>query len=571
VAPPTGGNALKIGDFNGDGRPDLAVCNSNIDSVTILLGNGNGTFQAAVSYAAGASPRGLDVADFNGDGKADLVTSNVYSGSISVLLGQGDGSFRPAVSTPVGFAGLSLVAGEFNQDGNTDLALIAHDASPFPSVRVLPGKGDGTFLPASSRVWVKCTAMCSDMIVADLNADQRADLAFTGDPYHVAVLLGNGNGTFQPQRRADAGQRPWALDVADFNADGRADLVTANTPGIVAVVQGIGDGNFLPPVYQKVGPHFGYVSLAMGEFNGDGLVDIVVAHDHSNNLAVLLGAPTRRVSGDLDGNGKREVVWAHDVSAQAVAWYMDGAGGNQALNYAWLNPNWLPGWILKGVADFNFDGYADLVWMDNRTRQAVVWYMGGANGAERQSWAWLNDMWFLGWTLAAVADFNRDAVPDLVWLDETRRRATVWYMGGTGGAQRQAWTWISGPAGTDVPGWKIVAAADFNADGVPDLVWQQDVSGKAVVWYTSLHAETPFENVILSHFWEWLSEGWLPGWTIADAADFNGDRRTDLLLLNETTRQAVVWYMAGPGTNGAHTWAWVTQAGVPGWRVLAGR
>ena len=136
---------MAVGDFNGDGKADLAVANYGSDNVSVLLGNGNGTFQAAVNYAAGTSPHSVAVGDFNGDGKADLAVANYGSNNVSVLLGNGNGTFQAAVNYAAGTSPCSVAVGDFNGDGKADLAVANYGSN---NVSVLLGNGNGTFQAA---------------------------------------------------------------------------------------------------------------------------------------------------------------------------------------------------------------------------------------------------------------------------------------------------------------------------------------------------------------------------------------------------------------------------------------
>jgi hypothetical protein len=133
--------------------------------------------------------------------------------------------------------------------------------------------------------------------------------------------------------------------------------------------------------------------------------------------------------------------------------YYGGADGATPVSWAWLNPVGSPGWTVVGAADSNGDGVPDLVWQNDTTRQVVVDYYGGAGGATPVSWAWLNPVGAPGWHVAAVTDFNGDGVPDLVWENDTSRAVVVNYYSGTGGAVYQSWNWLN-PAGE--PGWSVV-------------------------------------------------------------------------------------------------------------------
>jgi hypothetical protein len=223
----TNPDSAAVGDFNGDGKLDLAVANEGSDNVSILLGNGDGTFQAAVDYGAGTDPDSVAVGDFRGNGKLDLVVANYYSNNVSILLGNGDGTFQAAVNYGVS-APTSVAVGDFNGDGKLDLAV----ANVF-SVSVLLGNGDGTFQAA---VNYGAGAEPAWVAVGDFNGDGKLDLAVanvaTGN---VSVLLGNGDGTFQAAVNYGAGIGE-SVAVGDFNGDGRLDLASPSA-GVSVLLQ----------------------------------------------------------------------------------------------------------------------------------------------------------------------------------------------------------------------------------------------------------------------------------------------------------------------------------------------
>ncbi len=255
-----------------------------------------------------------------------------------------------------------------------------------------------------------------------------------------------------------------------------------------------------------------------------------------------------------------ELIWMSDASSQAVSWSESGAGGNVETGYSWLSQAGVPGWTLAATGDFNGDGIPDLIWQNDTTRQAVIWYMGGTNGTQEQSWAWLNNSNPVpGWRIVAAADFNRDGVPDVVWLNDTTRQAVIWYMGGVSGSIEQSWSWVSSAG---VFGWTIRAAGDFNHDGIPDIVWEQDNTRQALIWYMSGADGSQHST------YDWISQTGVPGWTVAGVGDFNGDGSLDVVWLNDTTQQAVVWYMSGADGTTYLSYNWLSQTGVYGWKLL---
>jgi hypothetical protein len=208
--------AIVTGDFNGDGNLDLAVVNSSSNTVTILLGHGDGTFIAAASPATGNSPSAIAVGDFNGDGKLDLAVTNSASNTVTILLGNGDGTFTSAASPATDKNPVSVAVGDFNGDGILDLAVANRTGN---DVTILLGKGDGTFTAGSSPAFTEADTIA----VGDFNGDGIADLAVGGSV--TAILLGNGDGTFSaPVATLNSLFGDQWLIAADFNGDGRTDL-----------------------------------------------------------------------------------------------------------------------------------------------------------------------------------------------------------------------------------------------------------------------------------------------------------------------------------------------------------
>jgi hypothetical protein len=287
--------AVGVGDFNGDGKPDLAVAvGSPLDRITILLGKGNGTFQAAGNFPAGPDPGSVVVGDFNGDGKLDLATansnqtSNTDFGGMTVLLGKGDGTFRPPVSYDAGVRPYAVVAGDFNGDGILDLAVGASGdaATKQPAtIAVFLGNGDGTFQSAQYTI----VGGSSAVAIGDVNGDGNLDLvAIT--PNAVVILTGAGDGTFQQATfPIDSGASSVAL--SDIDGDGKADLVISHSKGDMSYLLGNGDGAFQPEIHFPGGASPAWT--AIGDFNGDGKPDLAVADStQSGSVAILLNRLT---------------------------------------------------------------------------------------------------------------------------------------------------------------------------------------------------------------------------------------------------------------------------------------
>ncbi|HEY6273749.1 MAG TPA: FG-GAP-like repeat-containing protein [Terriglobales bacterium] len=279
--------AVVVGDFNGDSRLDLAIANSVSNTVSVLLGNGDGTFQPHTDYPVGGAPLSVVTADFNGDGKLDLAVANSYGNTISVLLGNGDGTFQPQVAYGTATDPTSLAVGDFNADGKLDLA-----AADFGSnaASVLLGNGDGTF---GGHTEYSAGSFPISIATEDLNGDGNLDLVLANSGNgssagSVSVLLGKGNGTFQVHVDYPTGELSTSLTLGDLNGDNRLDLAVSNLDTEdISILLGNGDGTFQATISQPLGsiPAWGITS---GDFNADGRLDLVVGSDNASTVSVLL-------------------------------------------------------------------------------------------------------------------------------------------------------------------------------------------------------------------------------------------------------------------------------------------
>ncbi len=260
---------------------------------------------------------------------------------------------------------------------------------------------------------------------------------------------------------------------------------------------------------------------------------------------------------DFDMNGIPDLVWLNNTTRQVTVNYFGGQGGEALLGWNWLSAAGSPGWHVVAAADFNGDGVPDLVWQNDSTGQVAVDYYGGSGGATFIGWNWLDVKGEPGWRVVAAADFNGDGVPDLVWENQSTNQVVLWYMGGVGGAVFEGWTYLV--AGS--PGWHIAGAADFNRDGVPDLIWQNNQTVQVTVnYYGGAGGGT-----LLG--WAYLDSKGEPGWTLAGAADFNGDGVPDLIWENLSSNEVAVWYMGGAGGAVMQNWA-ILMTGSPGWAIV---
>jgi hypothetical protein len=277
--------SVAIADLNRDGKLDLAVANQSDNTISIFNGNGDGTFvpNPTSSTFQSVQPTWIVAGDFNQDGSADLAIANNIDPTVSVFLGNGDGTFFATSSPPLGRPGpVSIGLADFNSDGRLDFSELN---STDKSVSVGLGVGDGSFTAAGSNPITGKGAAA--IAAADFNADGKVDLALVNQLDNtVTILLGIGDGTFLPNPTLTSGTGPVAVVAGDFNGDGKVDLATANTTAnTVSLFLGNGDGTFQAKVDYATGT--GPTSVAVGDFNGDGSLELAVTNGTANSVSIL--------------------------------------------------------------------------------------------------------------------------------------------------------------------------------------------------------------------------------------------------------------------------------------------
>ncbi|MEG4859315.1 DUF4347 domain-containing protein, partial [Microcoleus sp. K1-B6] len=318
TSPPTylATSSVAVGDFNKDGNSDLVTANSGPNNVSLLLGNGDGTFGAATYFGVGSSPYTVAVGDFNGDGNSDLATANQTSNNVSILPGNGNGTFGAATNLSVGSSPYFVVVGDFNKDGKSDFATANAGSN---NVSILLQNADGTFAPATN-----FTVGNSPNYIAlgDFNGDNNPDLATSneGGSNNVSILLGDGTGNFSAATNFAVGTQPLAIASGDFNADGKVDLATANnSSGNVSVLFGSGNGSFGTATNFVVGTN--PQGIVVGDFNKDGLSDLATANFGGQNTSILLN--TSCINGTLG---------ADNLSGTPNPDCINGLAGNDIIN-----------------------------------------------------------------------------------------------------------------------------------------------------------------------------------------------------------------------------------------------
>jgi hypothetical protein len=367
--------ATAVGDFNGDGIPDLVVsAGGPAQPLVIFLGNASGKYTSIAgpsifTYSFGP----IVVADFNGDGKLDMAVLNANSSVVTILLGNGDGTFTIAGSSPASGSGPNqLAVGDFNGDGIPDLAVTDTSTN---SVNILLGKGDGTFTVTTSPPTVGSSPYA--IAVGDFNGDGKLDLAVT-DTYDdaISIVLGNGDGTFAAATTLHSGSKGSPLVAADFTGDGKLDLAVgvAGTGGAsdsATIVSGNGDGTFSTPQAGTAGSANSISAIHMGDFNADGIVDLVLTDSNVGTFTVFLGSGTGSFTantvslpgsptfgltsavGDIDGDGRTDLLVGVFGGGSALVYL------TQAMETATATVNVAPASVGAHLVDASYGGDSD--------------------------------------------------------------------------------------------------------------------------------------------------------------------------------------------------------------------
>jgi hypothetical protein len=333
----TAPGSVEIADLNNDGKPDIVVANEQSNNVTILLGDGKGGFTQAKGspFPAGHDPNDIAIGDFNRDGKLDLAFANHEEKHLTVLLGNGQGGFTPAPNSPFAVEVKphthGVATGDLNGDGNLDLVT---DSWGNDRVAVLFGDGKGSF--NTSGAFLGVGKMPYQRVrVGDINGDGKSDIITTnleGD--NVTILLGDSKGGFKQSTGSPfpCGDSPFNFAIGDVNGDGKPDLAIVNSPSSTAdrhgkdgltILLGDGAGGFRMLAGSPFATGRIPNRVAIGNVNGDGVADIAVSSPDGNNITLFLmsskgvassstiaigGKPKGLAIRDFNGDGKADMV-----------------------------------------------------------------------------------------------------------------------------------------------------------------------------------------------------------------------------------------------------------------------
>jgi hypothetical protein len=579
---------VTTGDFNADGILDLVVANGGSNNVSILLGNGSsgradGTFAAKVDYAAGNSPYSVATGDFNQDGILDLAVTNHSSNTVSILLGNGssghgNGTFAVGAPYQTGVSPTSVKTSDFNDDGILDLAVTNYSSA---TVSIFlgngsGGRGNGTF---AAMVPYPTESGPISVTTGDFNADSILDLAVASGSGYVSLLLGNGsggrgNGTFASRVSYPVGSVPEGVGTGDFNADGILDLVVTNRGSTSVSVLlgngsgGRGDGTFAGKVDYAAGS--GAVSVTTGDFNSDGILDLAVANSGSSSVSVLLGNgsggladgkfaakvdytvganPRSVTTGDFNADRILDLAVANTGSNPGLISVLLGNGSRGRGNGTFAPKEDYPVWIWPAyvaTGDFNKDGILDLVvanwdetgWGDPYYFVSVLLGNGSSGRGDGTFAPKANYPTGLHPSSVATGDFNSDGIVDLAVANNHKdvthdSNDDVSVLLGNGAGGRGNGTFAPKVDYITTKIYPIsIAAGDFNADGILDLVVTNNVSSPDNVGVFLGNGSVGRGNGTFAAMVRY-SAGESPS-SVA-TGDFNSDRILDLAVANNGT------------------------------------
>jgi hypothetical protein len=417
---------VAAGDFNGDGKVDLAVATGN-NTVSILLGDGAGNFPTHVQYGVPADPVAIMVADFNGDGKLDIATIDQLGSEVSILLGNGDGTFQTHKEFATGTKAVALAVGDVNGDGILDIVTANYNAN---TASVLLGNGDGTF---KAHVDYATGNGPSGIALGDFNGDDKLDIVVAnGGDTTVAILLGNGDGTFKGPTAYPTAIGVNSVAVGDFNGDGKLDVAAGTSNKQVSVLLGTGSGTLQNHVEYTIGANA--IAIMAADVNSDGKLDLITANYNDNTVSTLVGngdgtfkgqnvfltngGPSGVTVADVNNNGKLDLISA------------DSAGNSVSVNLdSWLVLS--PTLVSFGTVTSGEPSAAKTITLSNKGTTSYTMGTLAITGVSPTDFTQTNTCPKTGATLAAGASCTYSVVFDATASETANSYITLTSTNGT--------------------------------------------------------------------------------------------------------------------------------------------
>ena len=563
--------AVVAADFNNDGRPDIAVANYQGDNLGIFLGSGSGEFLPQMSFSTGtdSGPHAIVASDFNSDGLLDVAVVNYRANNVGILLGQGKGRFSSPITYFTGSHSgpYALATGDLNNDGQLDIVVANYRAD---NVGVFFGYGSGMF-SSQTTYSTGDGSHPSSVIIADLNNDGPLDVAVTNyGTNNVGLLLGYGNGQFSAQTTYYTGNDsgPVAIIASDLNRDGRLDMTVANYgTKELNIFLGFGSLELSPQTKYFIDENSQSRSIAIGDLNNDGRLDITVTNTKGDNVGVFLGygngqfAPqttyfTGKLSGpdllivtDWNNDGDMDIVVANRIEGKIVLLSGQGSGDFPSIIYP-SNDSLCS--MLVAAGNFNNDGHLDIVAANYNAHNLGV-LLGHGNGTFKSPLALSTGNSSFPISIA-VGDFDNDHQLDIAVANYGTSNIGV-FLGYGNGTFRSLLVFSTGIGSCP----RSLAVGDFNNEEGYDIV-VADYCKKNIVIFLDFK-----DGKFSSQRSHRTPDNFGPIWIVV--ADFNHDNRFDLAAAADNDQ--TVGILLGSDNGSFQSWTMIPLGAYPHPKSLA--
>lgn len=528
----TSPKSVAAADFNGDGKNDIVAANFKNNTVSVLMNNGNGTFAPQIVYATSSEPRAVAAVDLNGDGKIDIATANGHqfpSSNVSVLMNTGNGTFAAKVDYSAVSSAIAIAAADFTGDGKPDLAVTSYS----DKMAVLPNNGNGTFAP---KVDYTITNHNDMLVPSDIDDDGDTDLISASTYSFYVSVHSNQNGAFAMRSDYLSPGPVKALSVFDATGDGKRDIVAGYFRG--SILPNLGDGTFPVEHVPNFGTGLGQPIVV--DVNNDGKLDFVAPSTQSSAVVALMNDGSGSFSntytsaaagsaigsvaaGDFNGDGLQDLVTTHGNMYSILLNQGNNTFVQQSSNGTW------PGINAVTTGDFNGDGRVDIAWATFEAAPLIPKNQPGYNrifmtmgngdgtfsGSYSETWPSYVQCGGFGQQLAA-ADFDNDGAQELAFAhcDWNAVRIMKPNMSGK----------FDTVGSANVEKATSVKLGDFNGDGMFDLVTT------AITGINVFMRQGPFSFAAPVAY---------PGYGYIALADLNDDGNLDLVSKDRTNAIAV--------------------------------